>query len=218
MPHALSHKIPLEIDELYTPLFNQVSHVHAQWSIYRQLYVSGPEIISLLKWSAGSFFGVVQHTLASEILLTICRLTDSKQTGFGNRARDNLSLDRLADCVDQGKFPGLRDEIQKRLTQSRPICGFARDVRNKLLAHSDLSTSLRDRVAVVSQATTTNIDAALESIAHVMNAIPAHFDNSTVVYEIASMPDDGNSLLNRLRDSRTYWKYIEDQLSTQRGA
>ncbi len=205
---ALSRNLPSEIAELYTPLFSQVSHLHAQWEIYRQLYVAGPETFQLLKWAANGFFRVVQDTLASEILLTISRLTDARQTG----RRDNLSLDQLTHSVDQSKFPVLRAEIDKRLTQSKQACAFARDVRNKLLAHSDLSTSLRDREAVISQATTTNIDGAIASIAHVMNAVPAHFDNSAVVYEIARMPGDGNSLLNRLRDSRNYWRNIEDQL------
>ena len=193
MPHALSHKIPPEIDEIYYPLFNQVSHLHVQWNIFRQLYVSEPETLALLKWSANSFFDVVQHTLASEILLTISRLTDAKQTGSGKYARDNLSLDRLIDRIDQQQFPDLKDEISKRLVAARHACAFARDVRNKLPAHSDLA-SLRDRVAVASQTTTTNIDAALRSIAYVMNAIPGHFDNSGVAYEVASMSTDGNTL------------------------
>jgi hypothetical protein len=134
---ALSRNLPAEIAEIYTPLFSQVSHLHAQWSIYRQLYVAGPETFELLKWAANGFFRVVQDTLASEILLTISRLTDAKQTGRGNRARDNLSLDQLVNSVDESKYPVLRAEINRRLIQSQQACGFARDVRNKLLAHSE---------------------------------------------------------------------------------
>jgi hypothetical protein len=121
-------------------------------------------------------------------------------------------LDQLVHSVDESKYSVLRAEFNQRLVPSQQACGFAREVRNKLLAHSDLSTSLRDREAVISQTTTTNIGAALVSIAHVVNAIPAHFENSTVVYEIACMPHDGNSSLNRLRDSRNYWQSIEKQL------
>jgi|ERR1043165_4103484 hypothetical protein len=217
MSHALSHKIPPEIDEIYRPLVNQVSHVHFQWNIFRQLYVSGPETFALLKWSANGFFGVVQHTLASEILLTISRLTDAKQTGTGKRARDNLSLDRLVDRIDQQQFPALKEEISERLIAARHTCAFARDVRNKLLAHSDLATSLRDRAAVAAQTTTTNIDAALRSIAHVLNAIPGHFDNSGVAYAVASMSTDGNTLLNRLRAAKAYLESLADQLSAGGG-
>jgi hypothetical protein len=217
MSHALSHKIPPEIDEIYHPLVNQVSHVHVQWNIFRQLYVSGPETFALLKWSANGFFGVVQHTLASEILLTISRLTDAKQTGTGKRARDNLSLDRLVDRIDQQQFPALKDEMCKRLVAARHTCAFARDVRNKLLAHSDLATSLRDRAAVAAQTTTTNIDAALRSIAHVLNAIPGHFDNSGVAYAVASMSTDGHTLLNRLRAAKAYLESLADQFSASGG-
>jgi hypothetical protein len=213
MSHVLSHEIPREIDEFYNPLFHQVSHLHVQWNIFRQLYVASPETFELLKWSANGFFGVVQHTLASEILLTISRLTDAKQTGSGNRVRRNLSLDRLVDCINPVQFPQLRDDIHNRLVDARHTCGFAREVRNKLLAHNDLATNLRDRASVASQTTTTNIDAALRSIAYVMNAIPAHFDNSVVAYEIASMSTDGNTLLNRLRAARSYLESLAHQVS-----
>ena len=217
MPHALSHKIPPEIDEIYYPLFNQVSHLHVQWNIFRQLYVADPETFALLRWSANGFFGVVQQTLASAILLTISRLTDAKQTGSGKHARDNLSLDRLIDRIDEQQFPDLKDEMSKRLVAARHACAFARDVRNKLLAHSDLATSLRDRAAVASQTTTTNIDAALRSIAYVLNAIPGHFDNSGVAYAVASMSTDGTTLLNRLRAAKTYLESLADQLSASGG-
>jgi hypothetical protein len=217
MPHALSHKIPSEIDDIYYPLFNQVSHLHVQWNIFRQLYVADPETFALLRWSANGFFGVVQQTLASEILLTISRLTDTKQTGSGKHARDNLSLDRLIDRIDEQQFPDLKDEMSKRLVAARQACAFARDVRNKLLAHSDLATNLRDRAAVASQTTTTNIDAALRSIAYVLNAIPGHFDNSGVAYAVASMSTDGTTLLNRLRAAKTYLESLADQLSAGGG-
>jgi hypothetical protein len=209
--------MPPEIDEIYYPLFNQVSHLHVQWNIFRQLYVSGPETFALLKWSANGFFAVIQHTLASEILLTICRLTDAKQSGSGKYVRDNLSLDRLIGRIDPQQFPDLKDEISKRLVAARDACAFARNVRNKLLAHSDLGTSLRDRAAVAAQTTTTNIDASLRSIAYVLNAIPGHFDNSGVAYAVASMSTDGNTLINRLRVAKTYLESLTDQMSASGG-
>lgn len=54
---------------------------------------------------------------------------------------------RLIDRIDEQQFPDFKDEMSKRLIAARHACAFARDVRNKLLAHSDLATSLRDRAA-----------------------------------------------------------------------
>lgn len=197
-------KIPLEIYEIYKPLFNQVSHLHAKWGIFCQLYASSSEIIDLLNSSSAGFFRVCQDVLAYDILLTISRLTDPKQTG----KRDNLSLERLVSSIDGVKFPNLKDEIEQFLAASKAKCSFARDLRNKLIAHNDLSENLQSNGALISMATKKNIEDAFESIRNVMNAVASYFEHSTVAYELASMPSDGNVLIARLRDAKEYRRYL----------
>jgi hypothetical protein len=197
-------KIPSEVYEIYKPLFNHVSHLHAKWGIFCQLYASSSEIIDLLNSSAAGFFRVCQDVLAYDILLTISRLTDPKQTG----KRDNLSLERLVESIDGVKFPKLKDEIEQFLVASEAKCSFARELRNKLIAHNDLAENLQSNGALISMATKKNIEDALESIRNVMNVVASYFENSTVAYELASMPSDGNLLIARLRDAKEYRRHL----------
>lgn len=197
-------KIPPEIDEIYMELFNQVSHLHAKWGIFCQLYASGSEVVDLLNSSAVGFFRVCQDVLAYDILLTISRLTDPKQTRLGKNVRDNLSLERLVSSIDSVKYPKLKDEIEQLLTVSKIKCGFVKDLRNKLIAHNDLTTKLQAKVNPLPMPTKQNIEDALESIRNVMNAVPGYFENATVTYQLASMPSDGNTLIARLRHAKMY--------------
>lgn len=202
--------IPSDIEEIYKPLFHQVSHLHAKWGIFCQLYASGSEIIELLNSSSGGFFRVCQDVMAYDILLNIGRITDPKQTRMGRNVRDNLTLERLASSVDGTQFPKLKDEIEKLLVQSKNKCGFVREVRNKLIAHNDLATNLHNRVALVSTATKQNIEDALESIRNVMNSVPSYFDGGTVAYQLASMRGDANTLIVRLRQAKMYCEQLRE--------
>jgi HEPN superfamily AbiU2-like protein len=212
-------EIPIEIEEIYTPLYHQVCHLHAQWGIYCQLYASGKEVINLLNSSSAGFFHVCQDVLASQILLTISRLTDPKETRIGKNVRENLTLERLSSSVDQVRFTKLGDEVKKRFSEAKEKCRFAREVRNKLLAHSDLSTSLHGRAELASTTNKKNMERAFESICDVMNAVPGYFDDSTVAYTLASTPSDGTVLIARLRDARNYRQQLREfGLSLQREA
>jgi hypothetical protein len=206
--------IPSDIDEIYTPLFHQVSHLHAKWEIFCQLYASGNEIIELLNFSSGGFFRVCQDVMAYDTLLNITRLTDPKQTRMGKNVRENLTLERLASSIDGGQFPKLKDDIERLLADSMNKCDFARELRNKLIAHNDLSTNLHHRAALISTATKRNIEDALESIRHVMNSVSSYFNGGIVVYQVASMNSDGNTLIVRLRQAKLYCEQLwELQLS-----
>jgi len=197
-------KIPPQIDEIYMALFHQVSHLHAKWEIFCQLYASSSEVVDLLNSSAAGFFRVCQDVLAYDVFLTISRLTDPKQTRLGKNVRDNLSLERLVSSIDSVKFPKLSGEIKQLLAKSKNKCGFVKELRNKLIAHNDLPTNLQAKVNPLPMPTKQNIEDALESIRNVMNAVPSYFENSTVAYQLASMPSGGNTLITRLRHAKMY--------------
>lgn len=131
--------IPFDVNEKYEVLSNEVSHLHRKWGICRQLYVSGDEIIALMVESAFGFFSVCKEVLANDIVLTISRLTDPKQS-FGN---DNLTLEQLVHSIDAGNHPKLRNEIEQLYVESKNKCRVTKDLRNKLIAHSDLASSFR---------------------------------------------------------------------------
>ena len=182
--------IPLEIREKYKLLGDDVSHLHRKWGIFRQLFVSGEHVVALLNRVAPGFFRVCEDLLADDVLLSISRLGDPKRTG---RA-DNLSLEQLIHSIDTGRYPDLRREVDQLFRVMRDKCAFARDHRNKRIAHNDLSTKLH--AEPLSSPTTTNVEAALESMRALMNAIEKYFHEPVYCNDVNIAFVDYSGVLN----------------------
>lgn len=174
----INDSIPSDIGRIYEPLFHDVCHLHRKWNVFCNLYASGDSVIELLNNSAPGFFRICQDLLADDILLNISRLMDRKQT-FG---RDNLTLDSLVASVDATKHPSLRPTLERLLADARVKTAFAKEQRNKRIAHADLSTKLQARL--LSAPTKTNIEDALRSVRDVMNAVELHFNTPIYVDEV----------------------------------
>jgi AbiU2 len=189
-----------ELTDVYDALYQDISLLHAKWEVFNQLYVTSEETVGLLNESAPSFFRICQDMLIDDILLTISRLTDPHQT-FN---RDNLSMERLVAYVDESKYADLRDEIEQLLIEAKSKCIFARELRNRRIAHTDLSTRLQAEANPLPAFTKQQIKEALSALRAIMNKIETHFEDTTVLYEQVLMPGDGNSLIAHLRDARIY--------------
>ena len=190
--------IPSNIHEIYEALFHPVCHVHREWGVFRHLYVSGQEIADVIKDAGGDFFGITKTLLAHDIILTIARLTDPKQSV----GRENLCLEQLIHSVDASLYSQLRDNIERIYSQSKPNFAFAKTYRNKLLAHYDLATKLA-HLPEPPIPTTVDIEDGLQGIRDVMNAVPRYFhglDIAIVNYEdLVTRPGGENRLIARLR-------------------
>jgi hypothetical protein len=193
-------EIPPEIKIKYEALFQEVCHLHRKWGVFRELYVSGTRI-ELLNNSAPGFFNLCKDLFGDDIILTICRLNDPKRTF----QKDNLTLEQLVYSVEPAQHPRLRDELEVLLGDSKTKCTFAKDHRNKRIAHNDLDTKLNAKVRPLPSPTTTNIDDALRSICEVLNAVPRYFhqsDTGTVDYSsLVSRPGVGRILMSYLREA-----------------
>lgn len=130
--------IPSDINETYMALFQEVCHLHRKWGVFRHLYVSGQEIVDLINDAGGDFFGLTQTLLAHDIVLTIARLTDPKQSA----GRENLCLEQLIHSIDFSQHGQLRRNIEQIYSQSKPKFTFAKTYRNKLIAHYDFAMKL----------------------------------------------------------------------------
>lgn len=196
--------IPPEIEEKYMALFQEVSHLHRKWGIFRQLYASGNDIVDLLNDSAAGFFRVCEDLLADDVILTISRLTDPKQT----LRKDNLTLEQLVHSIDAVKYPKLKGEIERLYAESKDKCRFTKDHRNKRIAHNDLSTMLQTKVNPLPSPTERDVEVALESIRNVMNSVHRFFHNmetATVNYSLlVSLPGDGTKMVSRLREAEAF--------------
>jgi hypothetical protein len=104
--------------------------------IFCQLYASGENIIELLNTAAPGFFRICEDLLADDVLLSMSRLRDPKQT-FG---KDNLTLERLVHSIDATRYPQLRLDVERLLSDVRAKSAFVKAQRDTRIAHADLST------------------------------------------------------------------------------
>jgi hypothetical protein len=208
---VIQGSIPPEIVDTYMALVQQVLHLHRKWGVFRHLYCSTQETVDLLNDAGGDFIGIVQNLLAHDIVLTIARLTDPKQT-FG---KENLSLEQLIHTIDAMRHKPLRQNIEQIYAGSKTKFAFAKLYRNKLIAHYDLATQLA-QVPEPPIPTTTDIEDGLKAIRDVMNAVQQHFDGLEIAtvnyYDLVTRPGGENRLIARLRIAKRV-EASDDRLS-----
>jgi hypothetical protein len=205
-------QITSEIEKIYKPLYQDICYIHTKWGIFRQLYVSDKNTVDILNKSGALFFRITQELLVDDIVLSLSRLTDPSKTF----KKDNLSLEQLVDAIDESKFPKLKDEASKQLENARIKCSFAREIRNKKIAHNDLTHRLQPKVSLYSKVTTTTIDDALLSIRELINKVATTFEGSTVCYEILISDNHVRKMIKRFQNAEEYWKIIRDSHNFQK--
>ena len=161
---------------LYYGLHNEVTWLHAKWLEYRKLYGKSEKRIELLNETAAFFFRVVQDALWENVLLHIARLTDPPIQGKFK----NLTLLCLPDAVaDQALADDLRDLVGASLNQSQ----FAREWRNKRLAHNDLALAVDAKATPLPGVSRQNVEEALASFRQIMNRLYGAFFQSEVAFD-----------------------------------
>ena len=123
--------------------------------------------MEVLNTLAPFFWWNIQTVMWEDVLLHICRLTDAP--------RKNLTLKQLPNlCPDDER---IREELEKRIADAVHATRFARDWRNRRIAHRDLETTLGKRTGngggakPLANATRLNVEQALRSINGVLNVI-----------------------------------------------
>jgi len=130
-----------ELGSLYHELEEEVDWLQQKWNEFRDLFAKGPERLELLNTVAPNFFYMLHKLMFEDAILHLCRLTDSAQTRIrvGKKAetRHNLSVMALADLISDD---ALKDRVNAQSIQVKKNCEFAREPRNRRLAHADLGS------------------------------------------------------------------------------
>jgi enoyl reductase-like protein len=127
-------KMGSPLGELYSDLYQQVASLRKKWRDFRALFDRDRETIDLLNATAPTFFYDLQRMMWEDLLLHLCRLTDPPKT----RKYNNLTLARLPISIPS---PGdLLDQVEKLVKDATQKTQFARDWRNRRLAHRELPT------------------------------------------------------------------------------
>ncbi len=176
-----------ELGANFYELYRELVGLHVLWQQYRQLFGDTTDTVQLLNRTAGLFFKIVQDELWDSVLLGVSRMTDPAVTGKNK----NLTLQSLPSLITDSS---LKAKIQDLCLKAVSAAEFAREHRNKRIAHQDhnyLSDRNSNPLSGISRVAVENM---LASIRDVMNRLDNHFRDNTVLYE-DFIDDSGARLL-----------------------
>jgi hypothetical protein len=190
-------KMGPDLGTIYYELWNECGVVHIEWDEFKELYGSGQRRVDLLNTAAGPFFRLVQSALMDSILLRLCRMTDPPKT----TGKQNLTLEQLADKISETDQP-FGQEVSRLAIHARSRCEFARDSRNRRIAHRDLYLALKKgKARPLTSIRVEDIDGALQEVVNVIQTVNMYYFNSGVIFKgIPPTAGYATSLLCVLRD------------------
>lgn len=198
-----------DLGALYHELWREVTWLHLKWNRFLALFVEEEARIDLMNDTAPAFFGEAQRLIAEDVFIHISRLTDPPVTGAGRARKDNLTLVRLLRVLREDQ---LRSAVEKKLDELQDHCQFARDWRNRWIAHRDLALATRTPgYKPLENAPRQKVDCALAGIRDVMNTVLRHFKDSVVGYEhsIPAIGDADNLLHYMKRGKEAEQEYFD---------
>ena len=157
-----------DLGQLCHELRDDFDWLRRKWSEFQILYGKGQERIDLLNRVASNFFYFLHRLLFEDAMLHLCRLTDRPRMGD----RETLTVMALADTISD---PGLKASVQAKTEQVRQNCEFARTLRNRRIAHTDLLTQREGLALALPPVDSANIDTALKSIDELLTLVEDHY-------------------------------------------
>jgi hypothetical protein len=186
-----------ELGALYSALWQEHSWLHAKWHEFVVLFGTKPERIDLLNQAAPAFFRQVQDMFWEEIVLHIARLLDSPVSV----GKPNLSFRRLPLCIDA---PDLKHDVDSLVKACLDKGKFAKDWRNRHLAHRDLERAIGETPEPLAFASRQAVNEVMASMDAVLDAISQHYRGSETVFDFVAPHGGAEDLLYLLRDGLKY--------------
>ncbi len=181
-----------ELGAVYSQLWQEVAWIHRNWAHYKELFGEKSSRIELLNEVAPSFFRSVQDALFETVLLHLTRLTDPAQS----LGKSNLSLRQLDSLIFDDALKLKVNDLTFKAVESTE---FARDWRNRKLAHRDLDLALGQAAKPLLPASRLAVAQALSAIVEVLNAVSSHYLDSTTIFDWHG-GNDSVALLFAIRD------------------
>jgi hypothetical protein len=164
-----------ELGSVFAELWQEVAWLHTVWGEYRAIFADSPAQLDIANEAAGAFFYMMQKVLWEAVLLHLARLTDPAIRG----RKQNLAIPALQKLVK----PELHMEVSALTQLCIDATAFARDWRNRYIAHKDLPLALGDRTARPLQAASRRaVEDALSSLDELLNAIDRSYNDTTTMF------------------------------------
>jgi hypothetical protein len=181
-----------ELGSQFNRLYNECAWLHLKWSEYMALFGVSQSRTDILNASAPGFFVLLDSSLWRDLLLHLCTLTDDPGVG----RRQTLTVRRLPTMVD----PAIHHKVRGLVSAAVKKTKFARDWRNRHIAHRDLGLALNQVTKPLPPASRKRVKEAIAAIVAVLGAVEAHYRQTTTAYEHVSHLGDAEALRHVLRD------------------
>lgn len=183
-----------ELGDVYSELWQHLARLHQTWGHFEEVFAASAEAVSVLNATAPNFFRTVQDTVWESVLLRIARLTDRSRTS----GKENLSFMRLSQYVVDA---ALLKKVRASTEELSSAANFARDWRNRRLAHNDLDLSLNRAVEPLAPASTRHVEDVLACMGKSLNVISLHYQEKTTFWDVLEKPSagGGTSMLHYLQ-------------------
>lgn len=180
--------MPGRLGELHHELGQELSRTRLRWSELMALF--DEEGVKTLRATAPGFFGRLRQMYWEAVLMQLARMIDSPMSV----GRKNLTVRCLSAEIPEAEAD-LREVVMKLIDQAVTATLFARDYRNRRLAHRDLEWTFTPETQPLETATKERVESALDALAAVLNAIELRFENSSTSYRTVIMGAGGTGEL-----------------------
>ena len=180
----------------YAELWQEIAHLNLTWLEFVELFGTKSSRIELLNHAAGGFFRIVQDRLWEAVALHIARLTDPPLS-LGRQDRANLTLLNLPNLIDE---PKISAEVRALCGKAQAASAFARDWRNRHIAHRDLDLALGGGAQALPLVSKNEVNGTLEAFGAVMNAVARHYLDSTTSFRHIARINGAEQLIYVIND------------------
>lgn len=180
----------------YAALWQETAHLYLTWGEFVELYGTKSTRIELLNRAAPAFFRMVQDRIFEAVLLHIARLTDPSNS-LGRKDKSNLTIQNLPELMSDA---ALKATVSKLCEKAVVSAEFAREWRNRHIAHRDLDLALNGSARPLPAVPLKQVTDSLNSFETVLNALAKHYLNSTTSFSMAARYNGALDLLYLIDD------------------
>jgi AbiU2 len=197
-----------DLGQVYNRLQSECTLLNSTWQQFVELFATNEKRVEVLHWSAPYFFKVVHDVFLESTLLRICRISDPA----ASLGKENLSLARLPSLVDNV----IRPDVEASLVRIHSAAEFARDWRNRHIAHLDFALTFDEGAVQLAPFTRKKVDEVIQEIGTLLNLIEEHYRQATVAFHRLIAPGQADDLLQLLNEEFEREREFQERLKTGR--
>ena len=187
-----------DLGNLYHELEGDLAWLLRKQREFGDLFGDDDSQTDLLNRVASNFFYFLERMFYEDALLHIGRLTDPAQTG-GRAQQANLTIQALGGATTD---PNLKMQVQAAVDAAVSASRFAREWRNKRLAHADLAMHRQGQASSLPEVRRGDIAAAAEAIAEPIKLVARHFGVPSALLNLSD-PWGAKALVQYLRKAES---------------